>query len=172
MTYEDSEKLRALYRLYEQPMYRIAFAVLHDAALAEDAVSDAFMRIIDKLGRLDSPDSRRTKAYIVRTVKSVSISIYRKNKRRTEREINIDDDTVQYRDPKQDVEGYVLEHRSRLEDVLDSIGETDRRIVLLRCRDELSWREVSEKMSITEATARKRFERARKRIMKGEIHDE
>lgn len=172
MTIEDSEKLRALYMLYEQPMYRIAFAVLHDSALAEDAVSDAFMRIIGRLRRLESPDSPRTKAYIVKTIKSAAISIYRKNKRRNEREINIDDDVLQYRDPKQDVEGYVLEHRSPLEETLESMGETDRRIVLLRCRDELSWKEVSDKMSITEANARKRFERVRKRLMKGEIHDE
>ena len=58
--------------------------------------------------------------------------------------------------------------------MLDELGETDRNIVLLRCRDELSWREVSEKMSITESTARKRFERIRKKLVKakGEMSDE
>ena len=174
MTYEDSEKLQALYRLYEQPMYRIAYAVLHDSGLAEDAVSDSFVRIIPKLHKFADPSDNRTRAYIVRTIKSAAISIYRKNKKRVEREINIDDDTVQFHDPAQDVESYVLDKRSRSEDILGSIGDTDRKILLLRCRDELSWREVSEKMSITEANARKRFERARKRIikMKGEIPDE
>ena len=46
MTYEDSQKLHSLYELYEQPMYRIAFAVLHSSSLAEDAVSDAFVTVI------------------------------------------------------------------------------------------------------------------------------
>ena len=78
MTSEDSEKIRELYEIYEQPMFRIAYAVLHDSALAEDAVSDAFIRIIGKLDRLKAPDSPKTKQYIVKTIKSTSINIYRK----------------------------------------------------------------------------------------------
>ena len=81
MTSEDSEKIRELYEIYEQPMFRIAYAVLHDSALAEDAVSDAFIRIIGKLDRLKAPDSPKTKQYIVKTIKSTSINIYRKNRR-------------------------------------------------------------------------------------------
>lgn len=48
MTNEESDKLKRLYEFYEQPMYRIAFSVLHNSELAEDAVSDAFERIIKK----------------------------------------------------------------------------------------------------------------------------
>ena len=70
MTSEDSEKIRELYEIYEQPMFRIAYAILHDSALAEDAVSDAFIRIIGKLDRLKAPDSPKTKQYIVKTIKS------------------------------------------------------------------------------------------------------
>ena len=40
MTIKDAEKLQYLYELYEQPMYRIAFAVLRSSSLAEDAVSE------------------------------------------------------------------------------------------------------------------------------------
>ena len=81
MELNDHTKLLRLYELYEQPMYRIAFAVLHDSALAEDAVHDAFVRIIGKLKKLGAPDSPKTKAYIVKTVQSTSITIYRRNRR-------------------------------------------------------------------------------------------
>lgn len=40
---KDQEKLDQLYALYEQPMYRIAYAILHHTEQAEDAVSDAFL---------------------------------------------------------------------------------------------------------------------------------
>ena len=39
---ERQEKLQRLYQLYEQPMYRIAYAILHHVEQSEDAVSDAF----------------------------------------------------------------------------------------------------------------------------------
>ena len=65
-----------------------------------------------------------------------------------------------------------LPSAEKISEILGELGEADRSIVLLRCRDGLSWKEVSDKMSITEANARKRFERVRKRLMKGEIHDE
>ncbi|HOH87028.1 sigma factor [Ruminococcus sp.] len=81
MTQENSEKLSALYEVYEQPMYRIAFAVLHDQGLAEDAVSEAFLRLIGKLQKLGDCNSDRTKNYIIKVIKSTSINIYRRNKK-------------------------------------------------------------------------------------------
>jgi RNA polymerase sigma-70 factor (ECF subfamily) len=176
MTQKDSENLKILYELYEQPMYRIAFAVLHSSSLAEDAVSDAFVTVIRHLNKFRIPDSDKAKAYIIRIIKSSAINIYRKNKRRAEREVSADDDILQFRDPQQDVEHYVCEKQNaaQLNEMLDELGETDRNIVLLRCRDELSWKEVSEKLSVTEGNARKRFQRIRKKLItvKGEISDE
>ncbi|MDE6540225.1 MAG: sigma-70 family RNA polymerase sigma factor, partial [Ruminococcus sp.] len=69
MTPEASDKIKAIYELYEQPMYRIAFAVLKNPELAEDAVSDAFVRIIERLKKIKAPESDKTKAYIVKMIK-------------------------------------------------------------------------------------------------------
>ena len=52
MTNAETEKLKKLYEIYEQPMYRIAFSVLKNSSDAEDAVSDAFMSIIKKIGSI------------------------------------------------------------------------------------------------------------------------
>lgn len=46
---KEQEKLKLLYDIYEQPMYRIAYAILHHTEQAEDAVSDAFLRILKNL---------------------------------------------------------------------------------------------------------------------------
>ena len=89
MTYDESEKLKKLYEIYEQPMYRIAYAVLHDEGLAEDAVSEAFIRIMRKLSKFSNCEDGKTKAYIVKVIKSTSINIYRKNKRRYSAEVPI-----------------------------------------------------------------------------------
>ncbi len=175
MTSKETEKLKQLYEIYEQPMYRIAYAVLHNSELAEDAVSDAFIRIIGKLDRIGDARSDKTKNYIVRVIKSTSINLYRKNQRAYITEIPINEETMQLPDKSASVEKSVIdgENSRELDRMLQSISEEDRNIVLLRCRDELSWREVAEDLSITETAARKRFERIRKRLigMKGEISD-
>ncbi|MCR4637870.1 sigma-70 family RNA polymerase sigma factor [Ruminococcus sp.] len=167
MTYDESEKLKKLYEVYEQPMYRIAYAVLHDEGLAEDAVSDAFIRIMRRLARLNECTSDKTKAYIVKVIKSTSINIYRKNKRRYNEEVPIDN-AVQIADRT-----LIYSDQPSINEILGGLGETDRKIVTLRCVDELSWREVAEKLSLTEVNVRKRFERTKKRLRsKGEIDNE
>lgn len=176
MTPEDSEKIKTLYEIYEQPMYRIAFAVLKNPELAEDAVSDAFVRIIDRLKKFKNPESEKTKAYIVKIIKSTSINIYRKNKRIINRETAIDDSVLQISDSSQNTEENVMERmeNQNRRNLLNKLDETDRNIIMLRCGNDLTWKEVAERTSMTESTARKRFERARKKLisMKGGTSDE
>lgn len=173
---EDAEKIQRIYEIYEQPMYRIAFAVLKNPELAEDAVSDAFVRIIDRLKKIRSPESDKTKAYIVRIIKSTSINIYRKKKRSLIRELPIDDSVVQIPDSSLNVEEHVISVMDGQDkrNLLNKLDDTDRNIIMLRCGNEMSWKEVAEHTSMTESTARKRFERARKKLikMKGELYDE
>ena len=167
MEKNDQLKLQTLYELYEQPMYRIAFAVLHDSALAEDAVHDAFVRIIGKLDKLGEPDSPKTKSYIVKTIKSTSITIYRRNRRRCDFEQPIDERTLSVADPS-------AVYGVRRNDIFAGFNATDQRIIALRCERGMSWKEVAEEMSLNETTARKRFERIRKSLkkLKGEYYDE
>ncbi|MBR4627569.1 MAG: sigma-70 family RNA polymerase sigma factor [Ruminococcus sp.] len=164
MEQNDSRKLEMLYELYEQPMYRIAYAFLHNREQAEDAVSDAFIRIIGKLRKIGDPDSPKTKGYIVKVIKSTSVSIYRRNKRRFSHEMPVSSETMQIPDPFSAVEDSVLAADAAR--VLEGVDEDDRRILLLRCSCGMQWKEVAERTSLSEAAVRKRFERARKRIIK------
>ena len=167
MTSDNAEKLNTLYGIYEQPMYRIAYAVLHDQSLAEDAVSDAFMRIMGKLDRFDDCNSLKTKAYIVKVIKSTAINIYRKNKRKFAEEVPISE-AMQIADPSQNTV-----RSEKVNNILSSLTEPDKSIVIMRCMKDMSWKEVAARLSLTESNVRKRFERTKKRLnLKGEISDE
>ena len=50
------EKLHTLYKIYEKPMYHIAYAILHHTQQTEDAVSEAFCRVIANLRSGESAD--------------------------------------------------------------------------------------------------------------------
>lgn len=176
MTQEDNDKIKLLYEIYEQPMYRIAYAVLKNTGLAEDAVSDAFVRIIRRLNRIKDPYSEKTKAYIVKIIKSTSVNIYRKNKRIINRETVIDDTVLQISDSSQNTEENVIERieNQNRRNLFNKLDNTDRTIINLRYGNDLSWKEVAERTDMTESTVRKRFERAKKKLlsMKGDMSDE
>ena len=62
-------------------MKHIAFEVLKDDALAEDAVQDAFVKIIKHLDDLGEIKCHKTKSFIVIIVRNSAIDILRKEKR-------------------------------------------------------------------------------------------
>ncbi|MDE6796511.1 MAG: sigma-70 family RNA polymerase sigma factor, partial [Ruminococcus sp.] len=66
-----------------------------------------------------------------------------------------------------------MENQNR-RNLFNKLDEKDRTIITLRYGNDLSWKEVAEQTSMTESTVRKRFERARKKLlsMKGDMSDE
>lgn len=156
------EKIEELYTLYEKPMYYIALAVLNDHYQAEDAVSESFLKIIEHLDKLNEPDDPRTKQYIIKIIKSVAISKYRKNASEQKRVLPLDESATapdSFEDIfEEDKEALVLELLSPLNDV-------DFEIVTLRGYEDLAYKEISQRLELSESTVRKRYERARKKIL-------
>jgi RNA polymerase sigma-70 factor (ECF subfamily) len=136
------EKLKKLYETYEQPMYRIAYAILHNTTQAEDAVSDAFLKIIKNINKINETDSIRTKNYII---KSTSINIYRENKDASENTTELDDTVFQISDENSSTEKILndFESKAEINDFLSKLSPKDREIIILRCIQELSFREIS-----------------------------
>ena len=92
------------------------------------------------------------------------------NAKDAERLTNLDDSTLQVPSPHNEVEQFLqrTEQQEQLAQLLQGLSETDRTILFLRCEQEQSFREIAERLSMKEATVRKRFERARKAIQKQE----
>jgi RNA polymerase sigma-70 factor (ECF subfamily) len=153
-------------------MYRIAYAILGDVGAAEDSVSEAFLRLMKHLHNIGEPDSRKTKKYVVKVIRSTSIEQYRKRRHFYVHEAPIDDETYCIPDSSIDIENTIIMRQPSA--VLESLSADERRIVDLRCGYGLSWRETAERLSISEAAARKRFERIKRKLisMKGDNNDE
>lgn len=49
----DKKQFRELYRRYHRVMERTALAVLHDPHDAEEAVQEAFLRVIENFSKID-----------------------------------------------------------------------------------------------------------------------
>lgn len=92
--YNPLNAIERLFALYEQQMYRIAFAVLKDEGQAEDAVMTAFERVVRRQGVPCDPDSAHAKNLMTTMARQCAIDIYRKNARERERFVQVAGDAV------------------------------------------------------------------------------
>ena len=159
--HSDYERMTGLYRRYEQAMFRLARSILHDDFLAEDAVQEAFVRLIrarDRLGDLSSPQTRR---YVMQTAKSCAVDIYRRRARESE---NLTEMTDVLADTLAD-DGTGMSP-SDVTAAVDSLPDKYARVIRCRFILGLSVEETAAVMKVSTDCVRKRTERAKKMLEK------
>ncbi|MCM1167365.1 MAG: sigma-70 family RNA polymerase sigma factor [Lachnospiraceae bacterium] len=76
--------LEKLYRDNKQLMYKTAYSVLHNHEQAEDAVQEAFLRVIKNFSRFSSYSCNENTSYLVIIVRGISLNMLAANKRTAE----------------------------------------------------------------------------------------
>lgn len=148
------------YRLYEHKMYYIAYSILHDVGLSEDAVQESFIRLMKSEVKFSDYQSEECKKYIYATIKNVSLNIYRKKKR--EQEIMyLSDEESELR-----VQNLTEQETNNIdwEEMMEGLPTKYSEVVRLLVVDNLSVGETAQKLAISEVNVRKRFERAKKML--------
>ena len=156
---EEISKFELIYSTYKKQMYYTANNILKDSHLAEDAVHNAFLRIINNLEKIEDINSHKTKGLIVIIVKNVSIDIYRKNKKERDNTIFIDD--------LDDINGYDEINKNDLgylEIAISKLPENYKQVFLLKFSHELTDNEISEILDIKPDNVRKRISRGREKL--------
>jgi len=158
------EKSALLFNEYRSLMLFIANGVLNDYALAEDAVSESFIRIIRNLHKVDEIFCHKTRSLVVTIVKNVAIDMYNKRKGieigygddevadMSNSAIGVDDEVISI-DGYNNLVGIINALPPRLRDVAD--------LVFIHKYD---YNEASEILGITYDNVRQRVSRARKAI--------
>ena len=161
----NGDPIGTLYQLYEQPMYFEAYRILHEEYLAEDAVHEAFLRLIRNRGKFTDPQSPQTRSYVFKTVRSAALDLYRKQKNRQQHCLALDEtveNTVISDESAENVPGEMLS------------ALPPKYAAVMRCLfiDGLSIRETASVLRISEALVRKRCERARKYLKRADAQIE
>ena len=160
-----------MYELYEKKMYIVAYSILKNQWQAEDAVSEAFVKIIRHRDEFADPESDETKLYIIRLIQNTAIDIYRRNKRDSEHLQMLDGqgESVPAKtgaDP--DMVVMEMYDKQRVEELLEELPPKLSKVMFLRCVKELSVRETAAVLQIKETAVRKRYERGRK-LLKAQL---
>lgn len=168
----QSNMLAQLYDTYENKMYSIAYSILNNVEQAEDAVHDAFIKLIPHISTIHKVESLKTKRLVVYTIKNIAIDLYRRNRRETQLFTKEVEETKGVNENQTGIPSVkTVEDRHMITQLLSKLPEKYREIIQYRCFYELSYKEISSLLNISEDVAAKRYERARK-MVKEMIGDE
>ena len=81
----EKQKFERLYERYRRLMHWIAVRILQDEHLAEDAVHEAFLRILQNFDGIDEILSPKTRNFVVIVVRNTSLNLRKKQKREDEK---------------------------------------------------------------------------------------
>lgn len=154
------EALAALVEQYANTLYRVAFSVLRNPSDAEDAVQEAFLRVLRHRNSLDEVRDRRV--WLIRIVWNIVLDRKRRAKTRPET------DDVQELARVLPANGLSAEqraaaaqHHAHVLACVDQLPAKERQVLMLSAFEELSSVEIAAVLGITESSVRSRLFRAR-----------
>lgn len=153
------------YELYEQKMYYVAYSILHDEGKAEDAVQEAFLKLMKHEVQFDRADSDDCKRYIITVIRNSAITIYNKTKKESEY-MYLTDKDERIESPVEDE----VESDISWKELMDCLPEKYYDVVECIIIKQFSTKETALKLNITEANVRKRYERA-KQMMRNSLDE-
>jgi RNA polymerase sigma-70 factor, ECF subfamily len=160
---DTSQTITALVAEYSTALYRVAFSVTRNAAEAEDAVQEAFLRVLrhqDRLGEI-----RDYRVWLVRIVWNIVLDRKRRAKTRPENEDLSDHARVlPSGDPRADESVISMQERGRIMGLIDRLPHREREALLLSAVEELTTAEIAGVLGTTESSIRSRIFRARREL--------
>jgi RNA polymerase sigma-70 factor (ECF subfamily) len=156
----DEAMLTALIGQYSGTLYRVAFSVLRNASDAEDAVQEAFLRVLRHRDELS--EIRDHRVWLVRIVWNVVLDRKRRAKTRPETDDIADLARVlPVKGLSAEERASAAQHHAHVLACVDKLPAKERQVLLLSAFEELSSVEIANVLGITESSVRSRLFRAR-----------
>lgn len=154
---DDKVKFEKVYKNFKNIMLNRAYEIVKERQLAEDAVHNAFLKIINNLPKIYDADSNETKWYVIVIVTNEAKKIYNKENKILKAELT---------DMESDFNlEAIVEDKNIVEKVkreIELLPEIYRDTMSLKYYNDLSNKEISSVLSIPISTVKKRLQRGRK----------
>ena len=164
----DADAVRAVYKDYGKLVYSVAFKVLGDRSLAEEATQEAFIRAWRGAGSYDP--SRELGPWLATVARRAAIDLYRRSARRAHSPLDEDSARLVELPPSVERAYDVWEVRRALE----QLPPEDRELVRLQHLEGLTQTEVAGRLGLALGTVKSRSFRAHRRLagLLGHLRDE
>ncbi|MDO5425132.1 MAG: sigma-70 family RNA polymerase sigma factor [Eubacteriales bacterium] len=148
-----------VYRKYRNLMFYIANSILKDDHLAEDAVHNAFLKLLNHMDAISDPDSTRAKNFLALVCERTAIDLYKSTKRG--KEISIDEI-----EENRSVFGTEMELGNPVYDAVMNLPFLYREVMMYKFIQGYENDEISRMLGIPEGTVRQRISRGKQRLKK------
>ena len=156
----QEQALAALVSQYGGTLYRVAFSVLRNPADAEDAVQEAFLRVLRHRDTLD--EVRDQRVWLIRIVWNIVLDRKRRAKTRPET-----DDVAELarvlpcEGLSAEERAAAAQHHAHVLACVEKLPAKERQVLMLSAFQELTSVEIASVLGITESSVRSRLFRAR-----------
>lgn len=154
-------------RLFEQFItqhlnnaYRFAYIHVNNEQMAEDVVSESVIKALKSLHRLKNDSFMKTWFY------KIILNTSRTYLRRNNKIVYMDDEALE-----RHMELYENDSRIYFEEMIKSLPDDDKTIIVLRFFENMKFREISQILSLNENTVKTKLYKSLK-ILKAEVEGE
>ncbi len=158
-TQEERKKFEEIYKKYGKLMKYVAYNILRDDSLAEDAVHNAFLKLIKYIDRIDEVNCHKTKSFVVIITESVSKDMYVKRKREATLSIDDNEQEMVVEPPDYDsLDTHIIA------DAIGKLPEIYRDALVLKYVHQYKDAEIGDLLGISPTAVRKRLQRAKEKL--------
>ncbi|MGN1136299.1 MAG: RNA polymerase sigma factor [Oscillospiraceae bacterium] len=166
-TAEEKSKFEKIYYQHRAVLITVAYQILKDKYLSEDAVHEAFLALAKNMNKIKDKTCIQIRNYLIIIVKNASYRIY--NKRNNEVFVENDfDDIPDLHNIEIDTESRAAQQR--LMELIKSLDEKYADVLILKYFYDLSDKEIAESLGITLENAKIRLHRG-KNILKSKLSE-
>lgn len=151
----DEAAVRELYERFSRPVFTVAYSVLRDRELANDAVQQTFLKAWKAADRFDA--GRRFEPWLYAIARRVSIDLWRK-----ERRTPLPTEFVEPIVDRDATDGLWEAWQVRM--AVDQLPDDEAAVVRMAHFDQLSHQEIAERIDIPVGTVKSRSHRAHRRL--------
>ena len=154
-TSDDKAKFEQIYLKYRGLMYFLAFKVTKNREDAEDAVQQAFIYIIENLGKVDAASSNRTRSFVSMIAEHKAVDVVRKRR-------NI----IELDQAEFEVATYLPDDGDELARAMAKLPKHYQDILLLHYDNGYSTQEMAKMLDMSLSAVRKMLWRAKEALRK------
>ncbi len=163
------DAFEGIFNKYFPMMRNLAYSIIKDHQLAEDAVQEAMIRLSQNTYKIDNIDSNKSKNYVYTVTKNEALKITIKENNRNYYEEDVlfyDESGLNNIEGQLDIDAFCDKYGFSMEmaEVINNLGEIDKDIIIYRYGAGYSLKEIAELMELNYDAVIKRHQRALKKV--------
>lgn len=159
---EQQALVEKIFRDHHVFFQRVSYRIVRSEDAAKDAVSAAYLKIMDNIEKISELPCPQMTAFCVMVVKNASYDLLRQSKKIVP--IGWAEDVPQEESLSTEEQHIRKAEAQRLSELIDMLPSEDRRLIHLRYTLGMSYREIGMLQGISEEAAKKRGQRIVKRL--------